>query len=135
MDEDRPVPEPTPVSAPFWEAASRGRLVVQRCRECGTYEWTPQVACSRCLTETLDWAPMSGRGTVYSFSIVHRPQTPAFRAPYVVAIVELEEGVRMLTDLVDVDPAHVAVGQPVEVAFDTTTRVALYHFTPAERAA
>jgi uncharacterized OB-fold protein len=132
MENGRPVPEPTPLSAPFWRAAADGVLVVQRCQDCGRLEWTPQVACSRCLTETLQWARMSGRGTVYSFSVVHRPQTPAFPAPYVVAIVELEEGVRMLTDLVGVHPEQVRIGQPVAVAFDTTAPVALYHFAPVD---
>jgi uncharacterized OB-fold protein len=131
----RPLPEPTPLSRAFWEAASTGVLAIQRCRNCDAYEWTPQVACSRCYTETLTWVPVSGRGTVYSFSVVHRPQTSDFEAPYVVAIVELEEGVRMLTDLVDVDAAQVHIGQPVEVAFDEETPVALYHFKPVGTAA
>jgi uncharacterized OB-fold protein len=131
---NRPLPVPTPLSAPFWEAAARGVLSIQRCATCGRYEWTPQVACSRCYTETLEWTPVSGKGEVYSFSVVHRPQTPAFTAPYVVAIVALDEGVRMLTDLIEVDPESIRVGQRVEVAFDQQQPVALYHFKPSRSA-
>lgn len=88
------------------------------------------MACSHCLSETLEWTPVSGKGTLYSYSVVHRPQTPAFEAPYVVAIVELAEGPRLLTDLIDVDPQKVSVGMAVEVAFEDMGDLALYHFRP-----
>lgn len=127
-------PRPSPLSEPFWQAARAGVLVLQRCRTCGRWEWTPQMACSACHTETLDWQEASGRGTLYSFSVVTRPQTPDFATPYVVAIVELAEGPRMLTDLVgaDTDSArgNLAIGMPVEVAF---TGDGLYHFRAVTR--
>lgn len=124
------MPVPTSLSAPFWEGTLQGVLRLQRCEGCGHHEWTPQQVCSRCLRDSLEWKPVSGRGTVYSFSVVHRPQTPGFQAPYAVAIVELEEGPRMLTDLVGIEPDSIRIGMPVEVAFENVGAVALYHFRP-----
>jgi len=112
-----PLPQPTPLSAPHWEGCRRGELRAQRCRACGTWVFIPQPACRACLSEDLEWAVSSGRGTVYSFSVVHRPPQPAFEAPYVVAIVELDEGWSMLTNLVDCAPDAVAIDMPVEVVF------------------
>ncbi|MFC7550470.1 Zn-ribbon domain-containing OB-fold protein [Plantactinospora sp. GCM10030261] len=126
----RPVPRPTALSAPFWDAARSGELVIQRCATCGGYEWTPQVGCSRCYTETLQWTRVSGQGTVYTYSVVYRPPTPAYDTPFVVAIVELAEGVRMMTDLIEVDPAEVRIEMPVEVTFDRELPMPLYHFRP-----
>jgi uncharacterized OB-fold protein len=127
----RPMPVPSALSRPFWDAAATGRLCIQQCSVCGRYEWTPIDACSACLTETLDWQQVSGRGSLYSYSIVHRPQSPGFEVPYIVAIVELDEGVRMLTDLIDTDGADIAIGMPVEVSFDTSAPMPLYHFRPS----
>jgi uncharacterized OB-fold protein len=126
----RPLPSPSPVSAPFWAAAAEGRLGIQRCTTCGHWQWTPLPACPHCLTETLAWTEVSGRGTVWSWTVVHRPASPAFRAPYVVAIVELADApVRMLTDLVGVDTGDVHIGLAVRVCFDGEEPLALYHFT------
>lgn len=124
-----PVPKPTPLSEPFWEAAGRGQLVLQRCSSDGHYEWTPQVACSSCLGDSLEWVPVSGRGTIYSFSVVFRPQVPGFPVPYVVAIVELVEGPRVLTQLTD-ETAHedVRVGLGVRVRFTDRQGVSLPYF-------
>ena len=123
------MPVPTSLSLPFWEATKRGVLRLQRCRVCKTYEWTPQMVCSHCLKDNLEWTDVSGRGRIYSFSVVHRPATPGFRVPYVVGIVELDEGPRMLTNL-DVDPAEVRIDMPVEVAFEDAGELALYRFRP-----
>src|SRR5205823_9173004 len=97
------------LTEPFWQATREGRLVIQRCTRCGEYVWTPQMACCTCLTETLEWTEVSGRGTIYSFVVIHRAATPAFTAPYAVVVVELEEGPHMLSDMVDVDPADVHI--------------------------
>jgi uncharacterized OB-fold protein len=89
------------------------------------------MACSGCYRQSLEWTPVSGRGSVYSYSVVHRAQTPAFQVPYVVAIVELAEGPRMLTSIVDVKPEQVRIGMDVEVAFEPVGDIALYAFRPA----
>ena len=78
----------------------------------------------------MEWTKVSGRGTIYSYTVVHRAATPAFKAPYTVAIVELAEGPRILTDLIEVNPQDVNIGMEVQVAFEDVGEVALYHFRP-----
>ena len=124
------LPEPSAVSAPFWDATSRHVLCLQRCTECEGYEWTPQMACSRCHTETLAWREVSGRATIYSYTIVHRAPTPGFHPPYVLIIAELDEGPHMLSDLIDVRLEDVTIGMPVQVAFEDFDGLSLPHFTP-----
>lgn len=126
----RPRPTPSTVTAPFWEATGQGRLVIQRCTNCQEYVWTPQLACRRCLTETLEWSPVSGRGVVYTYVVMHRAATPAFKAPYAIVVVELQEGVRILSDMIDVDVADVEIDMPVEVAFENAGDIGFYHFRP-----
>ena len=96
--EGTPLPRPTPLSQPHWDGCREGELRVQRCTACGALEFIPQPVCTACFTEALEWTRVSGRGEVYSFSVVHRPQRPEFRAPYVVAIVALEEGAHVAED-------------------------------------
>ncbi|QTH25006.1 OB-fold domain-containing protein (plasmid) [Rhizorhabdus wittichii] len=113
----RPLPTIDMLNAPFWEAAHDGRLVVQQCAICGGHEWTPQLVCSACLSGTLVWTPVSGQGEIYALTIVRAMQVEAMPPPYVVAIVLLDEGVHMLTNIVDADPQSVRIGQRVEIAF------------------
>jgi uncharacterized OB-fold protein len=131
----RPVPEPDEVTAFFWEAAAGGRLMVQRCRACNTFQYPPEVVCTKCQSEDLVPTEVSGRGSLYSFATVDRPFHPGFidRLPYVVALVELEEqaGLRLITNLVDTDPATVKIGMPVEVTYERRTDVTLPQFRPA----
>ena len=91
-----PLPRPTPISKPFWEACKQGRLMVQQCGDCGAYTFIPQPCCGACTSENLEWVESSGRGTLYSFSTVYRPQQPVFETPYTVVVVEMEEGYHML---------------------------------------
>ncbi|NRA04147.1 MAG: Zn-ribbon domain-containing OB-fold protein [Myxococcales bacterium] len=112
-----PLPRPTALSRPHWDGCREGVLRVQRCAACGSYEFIPQAVCTRCQAGKLEWVESSGRGSVYSHTTVYRPPRPEFDAPYVVAIVELEEGWHMLTNLVDCTPEEVAIGLPVEVDF------------------
>jgi uncharacterized OB-fold protein len=129
----KPLPHRTPLALPFWEGTRAHQLVLQRCAVCAAYRFPPQVLCRACLAEAHDWVPTSGRATVYSFVVQHRPATPAFTAdvPYVVAAVALEEGPLMLTNIVGCAPADVTVGMAVEVAFtDATDEITLYPFRP-----
>ncbi len=112
-----PLPVPTELSRPHWEGCRQGRLRVQRCRACGHHVFIPRPVCTACLGEDLAWVDSSGRGVVYSFTVVHRPPRPAFAVPYVVAIVAMEEGWEMLTNLVEVEVEQVRIGMPVEVLF------------------
>ncbi len=126
-------PQRTLETAPFWDACARHRLVLPRCESCGEMIWYPRLVCPSCGGTTVTWVEASGRGTVYSFSVVRKGQG-AYRdvAPYVLAYVELEEGPRVMTNIVGVDPDEVHVGQAVRVVFDDTgDGDALPRFTPA----
>jgi uncharacterized OB-fold protein len=114
-----PLPEPSELTAGFWDAARREELVVQRCRSCGAFRHYPQVLCPECTSSEWEWAPVSGRGAVHSFTVTHQAFHPAWadRLPYVVATIELDEGPRMVSDL-DEDPDDVAIGRRVEVFFE-----------------
>jgi hypothetical protein len=115
----RPLPEPTGDSAPFWEACREGRLTLQRCTACGRLQFYPRRYCTGCMGDEMTWETVSGRGTVYSYSTTYRALSPAFRnqVPYIVAAVDLSEGPRMMTRLVDCTPAQVHIGMPVAVTF------------------
>jgi uncharacterized OB-fold protein len=116
----KPVPEITPESRPFWDACRRHELVLQRCAACGALQHYPRGVCARCWSADLAWEPSAGRGVVYTYTVVHRSQVPGFKdaLPYVLAYVELDEGVQMLTTLIDCDPGRVRIGMPVEVRFE-----------------
>ena len=127
-----PLPVPGAMTAPFWAGTRQNKLLLQRCLDCGAHRWTPQVLCRDCLSGRYEWSEVSGKGTLFSFTIVHRPPLPAFKVPYVVAVVELDEGPLMLTNLVDCDPAELAVGMAVRVAFEEASdAITLYKFRPA----
>lgn len=130
----RPVPRVDEESRPFWEACARHELYVQQCRGCGRAFYYPRGFCLHDLAADFDWLRCSGKGTVYTFTVTHQNQSAGFRdtLPYVVAYVELEEGVRMLTNIVDCDPEQVRIGMPVEVTFeDLTDEVSVPLFRPA----
>jgi uncharacterized OB-fold protein len=129
-----PLPVPTPESQPFWAAARRHELTLQRCRACARFFFYPRAACPHCLSGDLEWRRVSGRGTLHTFTVVYRGlRNFPLGEPYVLAIVELDEGPRMMTNLVDVeaDPAKLRIGIPVEVVFaDVTSEVSLPRFRP-----
>jgi hypothetical protein len=106
----------------FFEGAARGELVLQRCRACGTVQHRPRALCVTCLSDGIVHFVASGRGTVHTFTVTHQNQVPGFRdaCPYVLAYVELEEGPRLLSNVVGCDPAAVRIGMPVRVAFAGT---------------
>ena len=117
----------------FWEATARGVFLLKRCDECGVVIWYPRFVCPDCHSTATSWFEGSGKGTVYSFTVPHRGPGPWREVvPFVVAYVELEEGPRILTNLVEVAPADVTVGMAVEVVWhDTGEGSALYRFRPA----
>jgi uncharacterized OB-fold protein len=128
-------PDVTPLHAPFWEGLRRHELLVQQCSECGRLRFVPSELCPACSSASAAWSRVSGRGRVYTYTVVHRAPTPAYQAeaPYALAYVELDEGLRMPARLVDVDPAAVEVGMPVEVVFDDVTPdLTLARFRPEE---
>lgn len=109
-------------SRAYWEGAGRGELVLQRCRACQTVQHRPRGLCATCLSDDIEHFVASGRGTVYTYSVVRQNQMPAFApaVPYVVSYVELEEGPQLLTNIVDCDPDDVSIGMTVKVDFVPT---------------
>lgn len=129
----RPLPQPTPLTAPFWKAARRRELMIQRCRACARHVFYPRVNCTHCGARDLEWVRASGRGTVYTYTVARRPTHPAFadKTPYVIAIVELDEGPRMTTNIVGCDPEAVRIGMAVEAVFeDVSAETTLVMFRP-----
>jgi uncharacterized OB-fold protein len=128
-----PIPVPTPETRPFWDAARRHALELPRCRACGALHYYPRGACPRCLSPDLEWERLSGRARLHTFTVVHRGQKGfPVPTPYVLAVVELDEGPRMMTTLVDVPPDAVRIGMPLEVVFrDVSDTIALPLFRPA----
>jgi uncharacterized protein len=113
---ERAFPVPDAVTRPFWDGVAEGVLRVQRCVACDRHLFYPRAVCPYCMASDLEWTEASGVGEVHSFTVVHRAP-PDYRdeVPYVVALVDLDEGVRMMTRLVDVEPGAVTVGMRVEV--------------------
>lgn len=130
----RPAFVSTPLTAAYWEAAADGVLLLQRCRPAGHVQHYPRGLCATCWSDDLEWAPAEGTGRVWTFTVVHMPGHPAWsdQVPYVLALVELDEGPRMMTDIVGVDPADVFVGQRVRLvgASGTVVEQPLLVFAP-----
>jgi len=129
----KPLPRIDEESKGYWEACKRRELVLQRCGNCATLRHYPRAVCPSCLSDRVEWLRAAGAGTVYTFTITHQNQSAGFRdsLPYVLAYVELDEGVRLLTNIVDCAPDDVGIGMPVEVVFeDVTAEIALPKFRP-----
>jgi uncharacterized OB-fold protein len=132
----KPLPRIDAESRGWWEALARHELSVQRCRDCGTVRLPPRAVCPSCLSSSVAWELASGLGTVYSFTVTRQNQAPGFREelPYVLAIVELEEGPRIMTNLMECAPDAVRIGMPVEVVFDDVApEVTLAKFRPTSK--
>ena len=133
----KPLPQPDADSAAYWTALKEGRLLLQHCLACGHVQIYQQGLCRSCGSERLEHRAASGRGHVYSYSVVHRAPGPAFRGdtPYAVLLVELEEGPRMISSLIGADPATVTFDLAVELVCEAVSAdVALPRFRPADRA-
>jgi len=127
-----PLPAPGAMTAPFWEGTRNNRLLLQKCLDCGAFRWTPQLLCRDCLSERTEWTEVSGGGRLFSYTIVHRPPVPAFKAPYVLAVVELAEGPLMLSNIVDCAQDELKVGMQLKVIFERASEaITLYKFKPA----
>lgn len=128
----RPTPNPDPVTAPFWEGCARGELRIQTCADCGA-RWLPaSVVCPRCWGEALRWTPAAGEGTIVTYAVYRRAYHEAFRPrlPYVVAVVELAEGPRLVSTIVGVPPEEVRIGLAVRVEFEPIEGAVLPVFRP-----
>ena len=117
MNASRPLPETDSLAAGFWRAAAEGKLAIQRCNRCGHFQHYPRAFCLNCDAEDLEMQPVSGAGRIYSFTITHRSPYIDLPPPYVVALVRLDEGVTLLTNIVTAEPERLRCDQPVQVAF------------------
>lgn len=123
-----PAPQPNPETQAYWDAAGESRLVIRKCGSCGKLHHYPRAVCPFCFADASEWQTASGRGTIYSYSIMRRAEVP-----YAIAYVALEEGVTMLTNMVDCDFDRLRIGLPVRVVFKPTEGGGpkLPMFTPA----
>ena len=132
----KPLPRIDEESRGYWEALARHELYFQRCRTCGTKRFPPRAVCPVDLSSATEWVRASGCATVHSFTVTYQNQAPGFREslPYVLAVVELEEGLRLMTNVVGCPPDAVRIGMRVEIEFDDVTpEVTLPKFRPAAR--
>ena len=132
----KPVPESDEEWQPFFDGARRGALMIQQCTQCSTSLAPGTPLCTECLSESPQWVQATGRGTLFTFGIMHQTYHPGFlrEAPYNVAVVELEEGPRLNTNIVDVANEDLEVGMPLEVTFEAVSdEVSLPKFRPKKR--
>ncbi len=129
---ERPLPHPSPLTRPFWEGAARRELWMQRCHACGHRVFYPRHLCPVCGGDQLPWERMSGGGTVFTYTVARKPTHPAFagREPYVIAVVELDEGPKLTTNIVGIPPEDVSIGLRVRAAFEDVGDVTLVQFEP-----
>jgi len=111
-------PPVTPTTEAYWEATRSHKFLLQWCTHCNQAIFFPREVCPRCLGDSLEWRESPGRGQVYTYTVEYRPQNPNMEAPYTVALVELDEGVRMMTNVINCDPESVTVGMAVQVAWE-----------------
>jgi uncharacterized OB-fold protein len=120
---------------PYWQAAARGELRLPRCRSCASFMWPPKIRCAACGSIEIDWVASSGRGVVHTFTVVRQGNDAYFtvKVPYVVAMIELDEGPRLMSNITGCDVEAVYIGMPVAVAFvDAGDGLVLPVFTPSD---
>jgi len=130
----KPLPHIDEENRPWWEAAQRHELYIQKCRDCGDLRFHPRALCTRCLSSNTEWVKCKGSGRIYTFTETRQNQQSGFRdsLPYVLAWVRLDEGVMLMTNIVDCPPEQVKIDMPVEAVFDDVTpEVTLVKFRPA----
>jgi len=127
------LPTITELSTPYWEGTKRGELRLQWCSDCNSCWHPPSPVCPDCASSNVEWRPSSGRGRLYSYSICESPVHPSFadKVPYIVALVRLQEGPMIVTNLIDISPREISIGQILEVVFTPlNSEVTLPQFRP-----
>ena len=128
LNVNKPLPAITTEAKPFWDAAAQQRLIIQRCQDCNSWIWTPRPACNECGSEKVEWTPVSGKGEVYSFTVIRqvvgRAASKAFEPdiPYVIAWVDLDEGPRLITNIIGCAVDDVKLGMKVAVQFEQASK-------------
>ena len=132
----RPIPQVEPEAAPFWESLREHRMRVQRCDDCAQFYFPPSARCPNCLSDSVAWTEVSGRGQVWATATMYRAYLPAYESevPYDVSIIELDEGAKVWSNVVGCDPDDVQVGMVVTVRYDDVTpALTLARFVPTVR--
>lgn len=129
---EKPLPPMTAETGPFWDGCRAGELRYQYCPACDRVQFYPRSICAGCGRSALEWRRSNGTGTVYALTVVYRPPSAAFAAgvPYAIALVDLDEGFRMMANVIDCDPEAVAIGDRVQVVFERRADTVLPQFTP-----
>src|SRR5580700_9500130 len=131
-EEAKLIPNVTRELKPFFDAARNHQLAVQKCEVCGTLRFPAAPLCLACDSDKASWVTVSGRGQVFSFTVMHRAYHPAIKVPYTLAVIELKEGVKITSNVIGIEPSKVKCGMPVEVVFDKLSdEVTLPKFQPA----
>jgi uncharacterized OB-fold protein len=126
-----PAPRPSLASAPYWDATARHELLFQACDACDVIAQRPTTVCGACLSRSLSWRPSAGRGSLYSWTVVHRPQRPTFVVPYAPAIVAIDEGFHLVTSVVGCRPDQLVAGLRLTVEFHPASDdITLPYFRP-----
>lgn len=135
FDMTKPVPLTQPWSEKFWEGTKEGKLLIQTCKDCGANIFYPRKFCPECWSDNLDWIESSGRGTIRTFTTAYSMVEPRFmdELPYTIAFVDLEEGIKMMTRIVECDPDDIRIGMEVEVTFFQREDFYLPYFKPVAK--
>ena len=133
MDLVKPIPRPSPTTRPFWDGLNERKVQIQRCDGCDSWVFYPRTRCPSCLSDVLIWREVSGRGVLYTYTLARQPTAPHFadETPQQLAVVELDEGVRMTSTLVNVEPSDIVIGMRLQPYFDQVTDdVTLLRYQP-----
>ncbi len=133
MELTRPLPRPTPITQPFWDAVAKHQVTLQQCDDCQGWVFYPRTNCPHCLSNNLTWREVTGEAHIYSYTVAYRPTAPHFvdEIPQQIAVVELKEGVRMNTLIVNAEPEELKVGLGVKPCFRDIDGQTLLCFEPA----
>ena len=133
MESNRPLPIPTPNSEPFWKGLANHQVTLQQCNDCAAWVFYPRSHCNGCLSPNLTWTEVTGNGTLYSYTVARRPTAPQFAddIPQLIVVVELDEGVRMNSVMVNIAPEALIIGMAVKPVFQRQDSVTLLYFEPA----
>ncbi len=133
MDLVKPIPRPSPTTRPFWDGLNERKVQIQRCDGCDSWVFYPRTRCPSCLSDLLIWREVSGQGVLYTYTLARQPTAPHFadETPQQLAVVELDEGVRMTSTLVNVEPSDIVIGMRLQPYFDQVTdAVTLLRYQP-----
>ena len=133
MDLVKPIPRPSTTTRPFWDGLNERKVQIQRCDGCDSWVFYPRTRCPSCLSDLLIWREVSGQGVLYTYTLARQPPAPPFadETPQQLAVVELDEGVRMTSTLVNVEPSDIVIGMRLQPYFDQVTDdVTLLRYQP-----